>query len=80
MLFNVTTKKVFKCIEHDQAITCRKSWGPCFGSTELGAYEPFNGDYECWSYAENSGYKIGKDSERRSMLTNLKDNGLSNLS
>jgi hypothetical protein len=72
MIFNVTTKKVFKCIKHDQAIKCGKGRGPCFGGGELAAFEPFNGDSKCESWANNPGYNIGKDSESRSMLTNLK--------
>jgi hypothetical protein len=72
MLFNVTTKKVFKSIRHDEAIRCVKERGPCFGEGELGAAEPFNGDSKCYSWANRYGYKIGMDGESRSMLTNLK--------
>jgi hypothetical protein len=49
-----------------------KDWGPSFGEGELGAVEPFNGDVKCESWANDVGYNIGKDSENRSMLTNLK--------
>jgi hypothetical protein len=57
------------------AIICGKDWGPCFGSGELRASEPFNGDIKCGSWAKREGYNIGKD-RSRSMLTNLKcDNG-----
>jgi hypothetical protein len=59
------------------AIVCGKDRGPCFGSGELAAGEPFNRDNNCWSWANERGYNIGKDSESRSMLTNLKCDGLS---
>jgi hypothetical protein len=72
MLFNFTTKKVFKCIRHDWAIKCRRGLGPCFGGGELVAEGPFYGDNKCYSWANNPGYNIGMDSESRSMLTNLK--------
>ena len=74
MLFNLTTRKLFKCIKHDIAIKCDKDWGPVFGQGELRADEPFNGNNKCFSNANNSGYKIEKDSQGISMLTNLKCN------
>jgi hypothetical protein len=72
MLFNFTTKKVFKCIRHDTAIYCGKDRGPSFGDGGIVAREPFNGYDRCESYANDVCYNIGKDSESRSMLTNLK--------
>jgi hypothetical protein len=53
------------------AIVCGKETGPRFGKGELLAYEPFNGENNCWSFADFVGYDIGMDSESRSMLTNL---------
>ena len=72
MLFNLTTNKVFKCQDHSMAIECYKGYGPVFGNGELGTVQPFNGNNQCWSYAEHSGYRIGIDGENKSDLTNLK--------
>jgi hypothetical protein len=56
-------------------ITCYSDYGPYFGrngACELGAYEPFNGDKKCVSWANDFGHKIvikgGKN-----MLTNNND-------
>jgi hypothetical protein len=73
MLFNLTTRKLFKCSKPECAIRCRKDRGPQFGVSELLAlYEPFNGKNACWSNANKDSYRIGLDSESRSMLTNLR--------
>jgi hypothetical protein len=51
--------------------------GPCFiggGNSELSAYnQPFNGDGNCWSYANLPGYRIPVDGGGTNMLTNNKD-------
>jgi hypothetical protein len=47
MLFNLTTRKIFKCSKHDIAIKCGKDVGPVFGYGELNADEPFNGNNKC---------------------------------
>jgi hypothetical protein len=73
MLFNLTTRYTVKCVKHEWAIECTKNKGPRFGVSELTAvYQPFNQDNTCWSNANVGGYRIGMDSESRSMLTNLK--------
>jgi hypothetical protein len=77
MLFNLTTRKLFKCIEHGHAIYCKNDYGPAFGNGELYASEPFNGNNKCWSYGNGPGYKIEKDSQGISMMTNLKCDGFS---
>jgi hypothetical protein len=58
------------------AISCCRDKGPCFGYGELIARRSLNIDNRCYSLANLSGYNIGKDSESRSMLTNLKCDGL----
>ena len=72
MLFNLTTRKFFKCINHEIAIYCCKDRGPVFGSAELFASEPFNGNNKCYSNANNLGYKIEEDNEGINTLTSLK--------
>ena len=77
MLFNLTTRKLFKCNKHEWAITCCKLYGPVFGAGELAASnEPFNGNNNCRSNANCDVYKIEKDSKEIHMLTNLKCKGL----
>ena len=71
MLFNLTTRKLFECKKHEWAIKCG-NYGPFFGNYELVASEPFNGTNKCWSLANQDVYRIGIDSQSRSMLTNLK--------
>jgi hypothetical protein len=45
MLFNLTTRTVFKCKFHQDAITCGENRGPYFGNGELAPEdEPFNKD------------------------------------
>ena len=70
MLFNLTLKQQFKCINH-KAIYCFKDYGPLFGEEELVADEPFNEERNCYSNANKSCYRIRRDSESRSMLTDL---------
>ncbi len=72
MLINLTTRNAFKVIDHTKAIICGKGWGPRFGDAEFQAFEPFNGNDNCWSYVNNAGYHITMDSESKSNLTNLK--------
>ena len=76
MLYNLTTRCTFNSQKHDQAIYCYKDWGPIFGIHELRRLgEPFNKGKNCWSVVNHAGYCIGKDSEGRNMLTNLKSSG-----
>ena len=75
MLFNLTTRKFFKCIEHDLAIGCGKDLGPCFGYGQLVASEPFSGNNKCYSAVNRDGYKIQTDNEGINTLTSLKCDG-----
>jgi hypothetical protein len=73
-LFNLTNRTSFPCKWHKKAIGCSKDYGPYFGLGELGvAGEPFNKQDACVSWANDSGYKIPKNSEYINMLTNKKD-------
>jgi hypothetical protein len=73
MLFNLTTRCTFKSQDHNQAICCNKDWGPVFGIGELETDgEPLNDYNNCCSFVNMAVYLIGKDSEGRNMLTNLK--------
>ena len=46
-----------------------------FGWGELAVGEgPFNGRSACWSWANQSGYEISKNSEDKNMLTKKKRN------
>ena len=51
MVFNLTTKKLFKCIKTECAIVCSKSFGPFFGVEDLMAASPLNGNKNCTSIA-----------------------------
>jgi hypothetical protein len=44
MLFNLTTRNLFKVQDHTKAIRCAKELGPCFGDGGLYAAGPFNGN------------------------------------
>jgi hypothetical protein len=72
MLFNLTTRQLFKSQDHSKAFKYYKSDGPQFGIAELHATEPFNGNNKCRSLVNEPGYKIEMDSEMISKLTNLK--------
>ncbi len=58
MLFNLSSQRQFPVKDEGMAIYCYSGFGPFFGNYELAAYEPFNGDNKCESYANESGYKI----------------------
>jgi hypothetical protein len=72
MLFNLTTRQLFKSQDRYKAISYDNRCGPEFGSAELTATEPFNGNNKCWAHINGAGYKIEMDSEKISKLTNLK--------
>ncbi len=72
MLFNLTTRNVFKVQDHTKAITCGKDNGPDFGIGELQAFEPFNENNQCASYVNNVCYRIRMDSQWKNNLTNIK--------
>jgi hypothetical protein len=46
--------------------------GPVFGQGELSALQPFNGENNCYSFANCDGFHIPFDFDCRSNLTNLK--------
>ena len=72
MLFNLTTRCTFKSQKHDEAIHCYKDSGPYFGLGELITDDlPVDEDNNCCSNVNEAGYRIGKDSKGRNMLTNL---------
>ena len=73
MLFNLSQQTQFKNHDTGEEIYCWSGFGPCYGDTELGAYdEPFNGDGNCCSDANNPTYKIPlKDG--KNALTNKED-------
>ncbi len=71
MLFNLSTRNIFKPRDETIAIQCGKDRGPCFGIYELLSSEPFNGNKKCSSYVNSDGYYITMDSEFKSNLTNV---------
>jgi hypothetical protein len=78
MLFNLTTRSLFKCHDPTNAITCHSQFllirnGPIFGSSELKAFEPFNGFENCKSYTKRPCYRIRESFDRKNMLTNLEN-------
>jgi hypothetical protein len=74
-LFNLSSSRQFTNTDKG-GIGCRSNCGPAFGNKETGAelcaYEPFNVDGKCGSYANQDGYKIDKEGGKN-MLTNNKD-------
>ena len=53
---------------YETAIYCDSRYGPAFGN--LRPYdEPFNGDKKCRCFANESTYRIGKDSSGRNLLS-----------
>jgi hypothetical protein len=61
MLFNLSQQRYFPhSQEVEFEIGCASNWGPCFtggNQCELAAWnEPFNGDGNCASWANHSGY------------------------
>ena len=71
-LFNLTRKRHFPCKDASRAIYRKSDRGPCFGTTDIESYEPFNQENRWWSYIDKAGYQINKDAEGRNMLTNIK--------
>jgi hypothetical protein len=71
MLFNLTTRNVFKCKQSRQAISCWNGCGPCFGDGELEGGDTFNVYQNCKSIVNGDVYCIPNDKEGRNMLTNL---------
>jgi hypothetical protein len=72
-LFNLTRRTSFPCLKHEEAIGCKKNCGPNFGVLELSVVgEPFNKEDACNSWANESDYKIPRNSEGINMLTNKK--------
>ena len=75
MLFNLTTRQLFRCQDSSKAIYMSgDTYGAHFGDNELVARNlSLNGSKQCWSLANRNSYKIPIDSEGRNMLTNHKD-------
>lgn len=83
MLFNLTTRKLFKCIQKSLAIKYFNTFGPKFGDSELGIRCTFDGEMNnCYSVANRGGFMIEINYEGKNMLTNLKceDNILGKIS
>jgi hypothetical protein len=72
-LFNLSRSRQFL---GNGGIYCNSGYGPVFieeaGSADLGAFQPFNGDNKCLSFANRPGYRIGVV-DGVNMLTNQKD-------
>jgi hypothetical protein len=74
-LFNLSSSRQFKG-SHKAGIRCRSDCGPVFiaddNYCELGAGEPFNGDNECYSEANQPGFGVDRDADGNNLLTNKK--------
>jgi hypothetical protein len=74
-LFNLSSSRQFTNTGKG-GIICGSGWGPRFESdddnSELFAFEPFNGDGKCYSWANKPGYKIVIEGGKN-MLTNKED-------
>jgi len=59
MLFNLSCERHFPNKGTGEEISCRSDRGPRFREGELTAVnEPFNGNENCFSFANESGYCI----------------------
>ena len=47
MLFNLSRQRHFTSTGYGKEIWCHSGFGPCYGYSELSAFEPFNGDGKC---------------------------------
>ena len=47
ILFNLTDKRSYPCLEPELAICCDKYWGPSFGFEDLITGSPFNYELAC---------------------------------
>jgi hypothetical protein len=74
MLFNLNCSRQFPSKRSGKDIYCGQGSGPNFAGnyTELGTFEPFNGDKKCHTNANEPGYGILIDSGVN-MLTNKED-------
>ena len=70
MLFNLSQEREFKNTGTGEEIYCDTGYGPYYGNAELVAYQPFNGNGNCESWANTSAYKIPEDEDGKDMLTN----------
>ena len=76
MIFNLGQQQVFKSQGGKYGgICCRSDRGPYYGyGPELGVYyEPFNGDDECRSFANEKGFKIPKEGGKNKLTNNEKN-------
>ena len=77
MLFNLSLQRHFPSKQTGREIFCRFDHGICFKGgeeSELSAIdEPFNGEKNCKSTANKSGFGITFDESGKNMLTNMKD-------
>ena len=62
LVFSLSHQRSYKIIKPDQAIGCRKDFGPSFGNALYAPYEPFNGDNACYSESNQSTYEYIGDS------------------
>ena len=73
MLFNLPRQRQFLISNVGSAILGHRSFGPYFGNmispALTAAFEPFNGNGKCLSWANEFGYKIPKEGGIN-MLTN----------
>ena len=71
-LFNLSSSRQFPSQQGKGGINGYPNYGPAFGCktfADLRAEEPFNGDNQCCSGANCSGYLISKEGDKN-MLTN----------
>ena len=77
MLFNLSCCRHFPNKQRGEEILCGSDCGPDFsgsGADELSAlFEPFNGDGNCKSSANEPSYGIPVDANGNNMLTNKED-------
>ena len=72
MLFNLSKERHFPNRGIGGEIRCGSAYGPHYGWLDLVAYEPYNGDRKCASYAGQNNYGITFEN-RKNMLTNTYD-------
>ncbi len=72
ILFNLNHQRSFKNKGTGNEICNGNTWGPHFrgdGGSDLGAFQPFNGNGRCYSWVNEPGYGITAEGGKN-MLTN----------
>ena len=79
ILFNANAQRYYLSQNSCKDILCASYCGPTFAGGGIGnelaaSFAPFNGDFNCQSFAYCPGFRIPTDKERVNQLTNKCEN------